>query len=291
MSGLIQSFFKSGAARAYILMFSLASLLGCTGLFYYPEKQEFPLPWALRSIEFTDVFFKAQDNIRLHGRLFVTDKTPVKGTIVHYHGNSGNLTGHLIALAWVLEHGYNLFVFDYRGYGRSESSAHPEGIRLDGLAALQEARKIHRTRSPDGALIVIGQSLGGAVGLRAVLDFDDSEMIDLVVVDSGFNSYRETAFRKLASSWVTWAFSPLAYLLISDKTSASLELFTRPLLVIHSENDPVVPFECGKSIFVQVASSKKFFWKGKEFGHIMGFYSPERQKRFLEFLSSELIED
>ena len=232
---------------------------------------------------FEDIFFKSEDGVQLHGRLFLAQK-PAKGTIIQFHDHSKNLTAHYLNLAWLTTHGHNLFIFDYRGYGQSEWYPSPEGIRLDALSALHGAVQIHQIHSPKGTLIVVGQALGGAVALKAVEDFPDNHLIDLVVLDSAFASYQKLAFKKWSSHWLTWALSPLAYVLVSDAVSANLRLFKHPLLVIHSENDPVIPFACGKSIYDQVASPRKFFWKGQEVEHLAGFSSRERQKHFIEFL-------
>ena len=237
----------------------------------------------MEQITFKDIFFKSQDGIRLHGRLFFT-KSPVKGTLIQFHGNSGNLSLHAPALTWITQHGYNLLTFDYRGFGRSESSPSQEGIRLDAIAFLQQAKRIHHGHAPGGIFILVGHSLGGAVALRAAQDFSDQELIDLVILDSAFASYKNVVFEKLSSNWITWPLAPLAYLSVSDKTSANLKSFRHPLLIIHSENDPVVPFECAKSIYRQVASKSRTFWRGKEIGHILAFSSPQRQERLLKFL-------
>ena len=258
---------------------------GCNSLFYYPSKEIYPLPPKLRPPSFSNISLMASDGVSLHGRVFLARK-PIKGVIVQFHGNAENLTSHSMILLWVLEHGYHLFSFDYRGYGQSESSPSPEGIRLDATAALRKAVEIHSTHSPQGKLIVIGQSLGGTIALRGVLDFPKKDLIDLVVVDSSFASYKRVAFNKMASNWFSWPFSPLAYLLISDKTAADLTEFRHPLLVIHSKNDPTVPFECSEFIYNNVLSTKKLFWKGEEQGHILGLHSLRRRKRFLKLLSS-----
>ena len=257
--------------------------LSCSALFYHPSREAFPLTPEMRQITFKDIFFLSEDGVRLHGRLFFT-KRPVQGTLIQFHGNSGNLGHHAPALAWVTQHGYNLLTFDYRGYGQSESSPSPEGIRLDAFAFLQQAKRIHHDHAPGGIFVLVGHSLGGAIALRAAQDFPDKQLIDLVVLDSAFASYQKVVFEKLSSSWITWPLSPLANLIVSDKTSANLSSFRHPLLIIHSENDPIVPFKCAKSIYHQVASKKKTFWKGKEVGHILAFYSPQRQERFLKFL-------
>ena len=270
----------------FISFFILVGIfcLGCSGFFYYPSKEEYPLPPQLKSLSYSDIFFASSDGVRLHGRLF-TAKVPIRGTVIQFHGNAENLTSHFLSLQWLTEHGYNLFAFDYRGYGQSDSSPSLEGIRLDAISALNKAVELHRIHSPKGKLIVIGQSLGGAIALRGILDFAKNNLINLVVMESSFASYQRIAFKKMTSNWFTWPLSPLAYILVSDQTAANLPDFQHPLLVIHSKNDPSVPFQCGEFIYNHVSSSQKFFWKGEEHGHILGLYSQKRRKQFLKLLS------
>ncbi|MCY4643311.1 MAG: alpha/beta hydrolase [Bacteriovoracales bacterium] len=279
---------RSQSLRLFI---SLLFCTSCSQYFYHPSKEIFPLPLGTEWPSYRDILFKAKDGVRLHGRLFLSRRKKAKGIILQFHGNAQNLTAHSLALTWVVRHGFHLLAFDYRGYGRSQSFPNPEGIRLDGLAFLQKAREIHLDLAPQGKFIVIGQSLGGAVALRAVQDFAEKDEIDLVVLDSAFASYQGIAFKKLSSHWMTWVISPLAYILVSDKTAADLNRFHHPILVIHSENDPVVPFECSQEIYRQVMSTNKTFWRNKEVGHILAFSSRDRQKRLMKFFSEALGEN
>ena len=266
-----------------MVLISLAA--SCSQMFYHPERKDLSHNFLSPPPAFKDIYFISNDGVRLHGRLFLA-QGPSKGTLVQFHGNGENLTAHYRSLIWAIEHGYHLFTFDYRGYGQSASQPTPQGVLGDGLSALREARKIHLAHASKGKFIVVGQSLGGAVALRAVNDFSHRDLIDLIVVDSAFYSYQKIAFKKLSSHWLTWAFSPLAYVLISDKTSADMQNLRHPLLVIHSQNDPVVPFACGYAIYQQAASAQKTFWPGQQQGHIHGFASKQQQQRFLKFLAA-----
>ena len=282
MSSSINLSIVRGGNSLLVLFSLLYFFSSCSHLFYHPSKENFSPPH-IKKFSFKDIFFQSSDGVRLHGRIFFSSQ-PTKGTLVQLHGNSENLSSHSLALLWVTRHGYNLFTFDYRGYGQSMSTPSPEGIRLDALAFLEKAKHLHQRHSAQGKFIVVGQSLGGAIALRAIQDFKEQKLIDLVVLDSSFSSYQKIAFKKLASHWATWLFSPLAYLLVSDKISADLHHFKHPLLIIHSLNDPIVPFSCALSIYQKASSPQKTLWEGRERGHILAFSTPKRQQRFLQFL-------
>ena len=267
-----------------MVLSSLFLYFSCSSLFYYPSRHIYPVPPNIQPYS-QDFFFKSKDSVLLHGRFFSSGKN-TRGTLLQFHGNSENLTTHSLGVTWILRYGYNLFTFDYRGYGQSNGTPSPEGIRQDALSALEKAQEFHQQHTPQGQFILLGQSLGGAIAMRAAQDFPTKNLIKLMILDSSFHSYQEIAFKKLASHWSTWLLSPLAYVLVSDKTSTELRSFQLPILIIHSKNDPVVPFSCSHSIYAGVSSSKKTFWVGQEEGHTLAFFSQNRQKRFVEFLSS-----
>lgn len=256
------------------------------GLFYHPDSVELPLPPELQGTAVQEIFFHTTDGVRLHARFYLSPQ-PAKGTLVQFHGNAGNLSGHIVSLAWLSAHGYNLFTFDYRGYGRSQSVApSPAGLYHDALAALREVERLHRAYAARGVLVVIGQSLGGVVALKALEDFPATLPIDLLVLDSTFASYREVAFRSMVAQFPGVLLSPLAYLLVSDAYAADLRRSRYPLLVMHSKKDQTVPFSCGQRIYEEAASAQKDFWVSDAPLHIL--LDPTRKeikRRFLQRLT------
>jgi uncharacterized protein len=111
-----------------------------------------------------DVWFTNADGTRLHGWFIRTTQTPARATVLHCHGNGGNLS-HLRWFAEALaERGYDTLIWDYRGYGRSGGQITDEwGLYADGTAAyawLTRERGIRPER-----LIIYGQSLGSTVAV------------------------------------------------------------------------------------------------------------------------------
>ena len=140
-------------------------------------------------------------------------------------------------------------------------------------------------------LILYGQSLGGAVMGHAVLDSPHYELIDLLVFDSTFSSYQDIAFKKIKSSWPLFIFSPLAYLLVTDKTASQdrLPKINKKSLVIHGTNDTVVEYEFGEEIF-QLLPGPKWFWAVDDGVHTDVFFRHEKKYRqkFLDFIKTEI---
>lgn len=246
---------------------------------YYPPE--------LNGYRQENIYFAAnRESPRLHGWFFRVPKP--KGTLVLFHGNGENLSSHYASLVWLTHFGYQLFVFDYRGYGESWGDPSPEGVYQDGMAALAKALELHHGTGA-GKFMVYGQSLGGAVAMRCFADFKDKQEAKLVVMDSTFTSYRDVAQETLAHFWLTWIFSPLARVLVSDRfaTEDAVKHLTTRLLVIHDLHDPLVRFDNGQKIY-DLAPGKKDFWKLDDGRHIGVFAldSASYRKKFLDLLET-----
>jgi fermentation-respiration switch protein FrsA (DUF1100 family) len=254
-------------------------LSSCSGLLYYPSRQLFVDPARL-GLKPEEVQFPSADGTKLSGWYFRnrSGKKP-EALLIQYHGNAENLSSHFLSLAWILDHPYDLFIFDYRGYGRSEGSPNPSGTVADGEAALRWAR----AREPQLPLVVVGQSLGGAIALRNVIDLKQEIPVRLVVADCTFPSYRGIARKVMTRSWVTWPFQWLGWLLMSDAHAPKGEIdqiSPTPLLVIHGDADPVVEFELGEAVYLE-AKEPKEFWRIPGGEHTDAFTRPEWREKFL----------
>lgn len=251
----------------------LMALVSCTNLFYQPSNRQFFKPEAFK-LAYEDVYFKSADGTKLHGWFFKAGgEGAPKGTIVQFHGNAENISSHFLNLAWLVNEGYNLFTFDYRGYWLSEGESDPEGVYLDSVAGLEKAMEFHK-KSGGNHFVVFGQSLGGAISLRAVPDFKERDKVTLIVQDSTFSSYEDIAVDKLSSVWFLWPLSPLGYVLISDKYSSEkvFDKITAPTLVITGGRDVVMPAKFGKRIYKGIASEKKWWWHIESAPHISSFH-------------------
>lgn len=218
---------------------------------------------------------------KIHGWFFkqVALKDP-KGLILFFHGNGENRSSHYLALSWMLEKGYDYFIFDYQGYGESEGKPSPESTVSDGISALKWFFiKAKEERYSHSSLIVFAQSLGGAVALRSLSEYQLIEpikdnAIKWVVLDSTFLSYQKAGMSLLTKSWITFLFQPLVPLLLSDRWAPIDHLTQLPkthFLVIHGNHDRQVDFKLGNELFTSLPSPKKrMVVKGG--GHINGFF-------------------
>jgi len=271
-----------------LLTAALLSLTGCSGLFFQPDRDLYFTPDEFDLLH-EEVSFPSSDSTLLSG-LFLPALGPPRGTIVHFHGNNANLSNHLFAVRWLPGAGYSVFLFDYRGYGASEGSPSRRGAVRDGAAAIAYVRR-HPDVDPY-RLIVYGQSLGGALAVSA-LDQAGTKGVRALVLEGTFSSYQGVARLFLADRWFLWPFQLLAYLLITDDESpdqALPNLVSVPLLVVHGEEDRVVPIEAGRRLFRAFPGPLKEFWSIPDAGHMRIFHdeaSPWRGK-LVTYLDSRL---
>jgi len=263
-------------------------LLGCNGLFYYPSQKIFYTPHNFGAT-YEDIYFTSKDGTQLNG-WFIPAVGPAKGTVIHFHGNAENITNHYLFVQWLPKEGFNLFVFDYRGYGASSGKPDRQGMIEDSIAAINYIRQ--RPDVDPNRIMIFGQSLGGAIALAAVAQ-DSKRGIQAVVVESAFASYRSIAREKLGDFWPTWPLQwPLAWLLISDAQSP-LPMLKKiapiPLLVIHGDDDQTVPYSQGRQIY-QAAAPPKEFWTVAGGHHTEAFtrYAKEYRPRLVKFFEEHL---
>lgn len=284
-------FAKRQGGRLFLLFIFVPVLSSCTHFFYQPDRFRYFDP-ASAGVEYRDVYFKGAHGATLHGWFFPAKKgTPERGSFIQFHGNAENISTHFNSLFWVTGRGYNLFTFDYSGYGDSEGEAGQKELYEDARAALKEGIMIERERAAATGramrLVAYGQSLGGAVLLRALADFPGRKELAAVVADSAFASYKSVASDVMANSWITWLFQPLPYFLVSDAyapegTMAALNI---PLIVIHGTADRVVPIRHGRRIY-QLAAGPKEFWEVPGGRHIdsMTRKDGEFRERLIRYL-------
>lgn len=280
----------------------LITLTSCSGVFYYPNNYYYGNPKDNYGLAYDDFFIKSRNGNEdsqkinlwhIYGknpstnkyREFASEKE--KYLFVQFHGNAQNITAHYHSMVWLANSGHDVISFDYRGYGQNKGKPTQEGLNQDALAVLNHSYQKFKAGNYS-KFIIVGQSLGGIVALRAFKDFKYKESIDLLVIDSSFPSYQDIAFQKLSSNFVTFLFSPLAYVLVSDKMAADKYLhgIENPTLVLHQKEDPVVPHEFGKKIFDDIQSKKKWFWSVEGRGHVRTFLIPEYREKLLKLISA-----
>lgn len=270
---------------------------GCAErLFYVPTREPTPAPRGFAGARV--IRFESRDGTRLCGWFIPAMEragssggadaggSGVAPTIVHVHGNAGSMNSHIGMSDFLPRAGFNLFIFDFRGYGESEGSARRRAeliedchAALDATLALSE---VDRAR-----VGVFGQSLGAA--LAASLVADRSE-IRCAVFESPFSSWRFAGATALGGSDPGWLSRFLAWMLIDDsfRPDEQIARVQVPILVIHGDADRIVPIVHGRMLR-DAAPDRVTLVEFKGGDHnTLGDTHPESRRAAIDFLRANL---
>ena len=209
---------------------------------FHPTKEVGMTPADL-GIAFEDVFFETSDHVRLNG--WFIKKPSAQSTLLWFHGNAGNISHRLDKLSLFYTLNLNIFIFDYRGYGKSERTPTEKGIYRDARAAYD-----YLAGRPDvdkNKIIAYGDSLGGV----AAIDLAAQRALSCVIADSAFSSAADIAR-------AIFPFVPGSVLAAKMDSAHKVKKIVIPKLFIHSINDEIIPFRLGKKLFDSAAEPKEF---------------------------------
>jgi fermentation-respiration switch protein FrsA (DUF1100 family) len=207
-------------------------------LLYFPSRAVPAAPGP-----FEDRWFEAADGTRLHG-WWLAAVAPAAGHVLLCHGNAGNIADRVTHAALLAAAGFDVLIFDYRGYGRSAGRPDEAGTYLDARAA--RAALLREPGVGAERVLYLGESLGAAVALELALEHPPAGL----VLQSAFTSVRDMA--RLHYPLIPRGLVPDAY--------PSLRLIRdlrAPLLVIHGERDEIVPAEHGRALHDAAGDPKR----------------------------------
>lgn len=219
------------------------------GLIFFPDRHPIG-DWAPPDGA-TDVFFRASDGTRLHGWWRKVD--PKAPTFLVLHGNAGNISSRKHLIEDLGDLGANVLLFDYRGFGRSDGSPYEAGVNRDAEAAWDFL--VAQNVDPD-RIVLFGQSLGGAFATHLAQKRSPMALI----LEAPFSSPRD-----MAGALLPWL--PLGWAVGVDMDNvARMPRIKAPVLIVHGDEDRVVPFAFGRRVF-EAATSRKSFLRIPNGGH------------------------
>lgn len=221
-----------------LAMFSLQARL-----IYFPDRDYWTTPKEA-GLAFDDLTLKTADGLSIAA--WYVPHAAAKGTVLFCHGNAGNIADRLESLKSFHYLGYNVLIFDYRGYGRSEGKPSEPGLYRDAEAAWRYVVETRATR-PE-SVVLFGESLGGAVAI----DLAARHTPGALVVQSTFTSLVDIGQRQ-------YPFLPIGLLCTQRYASIDKVLsITCPKLFIHGTQDELVPLANGRRLFDAAAEPKDF---------------------------------
>ncbi len=215
-------------------------------LFVYHPHPWIERDWARTSgLPLEDVWFQSRDGTKLFG--WYVEAGPSAPVLLWCHGNAGNVIHRLDNLAELYRLGLSVFIFDYRGYGRSTGKPTEDGLYQDALAAygyLVSTRGVRPER-----LILFGRSLGASVAGTVASQRPAAGLI----LESPFPSIAamaRTHYLGLPLHWLLSGRFPL------DERLSRVSL---PVLVIHGDRDDIVPIALGREVFAAAREPKSLY--------------------------------
>jgi fermentation-respiration switch protein FrsA (DUF1100 family) len=213
------------------------------GIIFFPDPNLVGTP-ADYGLGYEEVWFEAEDGVRLHGWWVPRAGAPV---LLWFHGNAGNISHRLENLKLLHDLAeVQVFIFDYREYGKSQGQICREGTFKDAAAAY---RYVTETRQvPAAGLVLFGRSLGTALATDLAVRADCRSLI----LESAFTDSADMAklFAPFMFDWRPKV--PYDNLGKIDKLKA-------PLLIIHGSDDEIIPVEMGRRLFAAAREPKELF--------------------------------
>jgi len=209
---------------------------------YFPTSRWVMTPADL-GLEAEDVFLSPEPGVQLHAWFF--PRSEPLATLLFCHGNAGNISHRLENVAYLLRTGFQVLLFDYRGYGHS--SGHPSERGLYRDAATAWVYLAERADTVDAPRIIFGRSLGGAVAIDLATRVD----ADALISESTF-----TSAHTMARLLVPFPLPPLPVEYDSLSKIGKLEM---PLLALHGERDKLIPFAEGRALFEAAPEPKAWY--------------------------------
>src|SRR4051794_14244134 len=176
-----------GCRPAGIIRRVLSALMNA--LVFLPSRRIVETP-ADAGLPFADLEIATEDGERLHG-WGIPASAPANGHILLCHGNAGNVGDRVLHAALLTAAGFDVLLFDYRGYGRSTGRASEAGTYRDARAA--RAALLAQDGVDAARALSLGESLGGAVALALALEAPPAGP----AVQSGFTTLPDMACPRL----------------------------------------------------------------------------------------------
>jgi|TARA_B110000881_G_scaffold221600_1_gene252437 alpha-beta hydrolase superfamily lysophospholipase len=194
------------------------------------------------STPFDEVFLTTTDQQEINAVHFRLPSP--KGVVLFFHGNKGNLTKWGERVNYFLEYKYEVFVIDYRSYGKSIGNFNENQMYEDALLAYAHLKNSFS----EDKIVVYGFSLGSTFATKIAALNSPKELI----LEAPFYNLKKAVQFVLP-------FAPTFLLKFKFNTNKDIPLVTAPITIFHGNRDKTTSFEGAKALLKLNASSKNAF--------------------------------
>ena len=203
-----------------------------------------------------DHIYTSHDGVELCGRFYPEDKG--RPTVLFFHGN-GEVAAEYDGISSLYNHiGLNLFVADYRGYGKSLGEPSICALAEDSYTTLATLEEMLKQQGYNSSIYVMGRSLGAYCAVEIAAGARES--IKGMILESGSANVGGMPQR------LGIANRPAIARLIQEHWDRVKGIDT-PLLTIHGERDDLVPISHAEELYEAMASTDKTFFTIPGAGH------------------------
>lgn len=210
---------------------------------FLPGKTIFMTPDE-RDLDYEEFWVEVPDGTKING-WFIKAKD-AKATLLFCHGNAGTISHRIESAEIFLELGLNVVLYDYRGYGRSPGKPCEKNTYEDTEAVWGYLTKEKNIPAED--LVILGRSMGGPIAANLAKNHQPK----MCILESTFSSVPDVArfrFPIFPTKWLVTIHYP---------TVNYVQGINCPLLVVHSPDDEIIPFNMGEKIFEAANEPKEF---------------------------------
>lgn len=234
------------AIVASIIIWSVIAMMFENRFIFFPSKYPEGIYQDARFIpNLTECWIATEDGVKIHG--WFTRADSAIATFVIAHGNAGNISHRIDFIRCLQRMRFNVLMFDYRGYGKSEGSPDEEGVYCDGRAAYDYVLQLPGV--DPRKIILWGTSLGGAVAVDVAMHRTAAGL----VLESTFTSAKKVAR-------TTYPYLLVQFTLRSKFDSIDkISKIKIPILQMHGNRDRVIPFRLGMKLFEAAQEPKEFY--------------------------------
>lgn len=200
-------------------------------IIFHPQKLEANYTFNIAG-NYQEFFIETEDQIKLNALLFKT--TNSKGVVIHYHGNSGNISHWENRAGLYTNLGYDLFIMDYRGFGKSEGKIESEA-QLFKDSQLAYDTLLHYY--DESRIIVEGYSVGSGIAAEIALKNNPKSLLLLAPYYGLKDLMRHT-----------YPILPTFLLKYQLATYERIPEITIPITIFHGDADQVIPFNSSERL-------------------------------------------